>query len=85
MLVLSRKVGERIVVGDKITITVVRLGQGSVRIGIEAPDSMAIVREELLRGDARTNGERLQCMSTARQKQSASSTPSSSMSSSCAM
>lgn len=48
MLVLSRKVGERIVVGDKVTITVVRMGQGSVRIGIDAPGDMAIVREELL-------------------------------------
>lgn len=48
MLVLSRKVGERIVVGDRIKITVVRMGQGSVRIGIEAPNDMAIVREELL-------------------------------------
>jgi len=49
MLVLSRKVGERIVVGDNITITVVRMGQGNVRIGIDAPGDMAIVREELLR------------------------------------
>jgi len=48
MLVLSRKVGERIVVGEHIKITVVRMGQGSVRIGIEAPGDMAIVREELL-------------------------------------
>jgi carbon storage regulator len=48
MLVLYRKVGERIVVGDKITITVVRMGQGNVRIGIDAPGDMAIVREELL-------------------------------------
>lgn len=48
MLVLSRKVGERIVVGDKVTITVVRMGQGSVRIGIDAQGDMAIVREELL-------------------------------------
>jgi carbon storage regulator len=53
MLVLSRKVGERIVVGEKVTITVVRLAQGSVRIGIEAPAEMAIVREELLHGDGK--------------------------------
>ena len=39
MLVLSRKVGEQIVVGDGIVITVVRMGQGSVRIGVEAPTS----------------------------------------------
>ncbi|HEY2841178.1 MAG TPA: carbon storage regulator [Pirellulales bacterium] len=48
MLVLSRKVGERIVVGDVIVITVVRLGQGSVRIGVEAPNEMAIMRQELV-------------------------------------
>lgn len=47
MLVLSRKPGERILVGDDITVTVVRIGPNNVRIGIEAPRSMNIVREEL--------------------------------------
>ena len=47
MLVLSRKVGERILIGDKIAVTVVKLGHGGVRIGIEAPAEMAVVREEL--------------------------------------
>jgi carbon storage regulator len=47
MLVLSRKVGQRILIGDQITITVVRVAQGAVRIGIEAPEHMAIVREEI--------------------------------------
>ena len=47
MLVLSRKVGERILIGDKIAVTVVKLGHGGVRIGVEAPEEMAIVREEL--------------------------------------
>ena len=47
MLVLSRKAGERILVGDDVSITVVRIGPNSVRIGIEAPRSMNIVREEL--------------------------------------
>ena len=47
MLVLSRKIGERILVGDNIRITVVRMSQGNVRLGIEAPDDTAIVREEL--------------------------------------
>jgi carbon storage regulator len=57
MLVLSRKVGERIVVGDRITITVVRMGQGNVRIGIDAPGDMAIVREELLRGPVKDEAQ----------------------------
>lgn len=47
MLVLSRKVGERIWIGDEISITVVRLTGGGVRIGIEAPDELPVIREEL--------------------------------------
>lgn len=47
MLVLSRKVNERIQIGEDITITVVRLSTGSVRIGIEAPGHMTILRDEL--------------------------------------
>ncbi|MGO9111329.1 MAG: carbon storage regulator [Thermoguttaceae bacterium] len=47
MLVLSRKPGERILIGDKISITVVRIAPGIVRIGVEAPDDLPILREEL--------------------------------------
>ena len=47
MLVLSRKTSERILIGDDIAITIVRIGPNSVRIGIEAPKTMNIVREEL--------------------------------------
>jgi carbon storage regulator len=47
MLVLSRKVGERILIGENIAITVVRIGQGGVRIGIDAPNDLIVVREEL--------------------------------------
>ena len=47
MLVLSRKIGERILIGDKIAVTVVKIGHGGVRIGVEAPPEMAVVREEL--------------------------------------
>lgn len=47
MLVLSRKVGERLLIGDQIAITVVRIQGGGVRIGIEAPPHLAVIREEL--------------------------------------
>ncbi len=48
MLVLSRKVGERILIGDNIAITIVRVAQGSVRIGVDAPDNLNVVREEVV-------------------------------------
>ncbi|MEM7782788.1 MAG: carbon storage regulator [Planctomycetota bacterium] len=47
MLVLSRKVGERIWIGDEIAVTVVRITGGGVRLGIEAPAEMPVIREEL--------------------------------------
>ena len=47
MLVLSRKVGERILIGDNISVTIVRVSGGGVRLGIEAPAELAVIREEL--------------------------------------
>ncbi len=47
MLVVSRKVGDRILIGDKVVVTVVKIGSGGVRIGIDAPTEMAVMREEL--------------------------------------
>ena len=48
MLVLSRKLGEKIFIGDNICITVVDIDRGKIRLGIEAPRDIAIYREELL-------------------------------------
>jgi carbon storage regulator len=48
MLVLSRKSGEKILIGDKISITVVRIAPGIVRIGVEAPEDLPVLREELI-------------------------------------
>jgi len=47
MLVLSRKPGEKIHIGTDITITVASVQGNRVRIGIEAPDQISIVRNEL--------------------------------------
>ena len=47
MLVLSRKVGEKILIGEDISVTVVRVGPGVVRLGVEAPQNMTIIREEI--------------------------------------
>jgi carbon storage regulator len=48
MLVLSRKLGEKIVIDDRITVTVVNIDRGKIRLGIEAPLDVVIVRQELL-------------------------------------
>lgn len=47
MLVLSRKLMEKLYIGDEICITVVRLEGGQVRLGIEAPRHIPVVRAEL--------------------------------------
>ena len=47
MLVLSRRQRERIRLGDSIVVTVVRIGGDKVRLGIEAPADMLVLREEL--------------------------------------
>ncbi|MBU0479525.1 MAG: carbon storage regulator CsrA [Proteobacteria bacterium] len=49
MLVLSRKAGEAIVVGDDITLRILEVKGGLVRIGIEAPEEVSIHREEVFK------------------------------------
>jgi carbon storage regulator len=48
MLVLTRKAGENIHIGDQIVISVVRINGQRARLGIEAPPSVSIRRQELL-------------------------------------
>jgi len=48
MLVLSRKLGEKIYIGENICITVVDIDRGKIRLGIEAPRDIPIYRQELL-------------------------------------
>jgi carbon storage regulator len=47
MLVLTRKLMEKVFIGDDICVTVVRLEEGQVRLGIEAPRQVSVVRAEL--------------------------------------
>lgn len=47
MLVLSRKVGEKLVIGDNITVVVNRVAGNRVTLGIEAPPSIRVIRGEL--------------------------------------
>ena len=50
MLVLTRKVGERIQLGDNITVTLVKINGNVVRVGIDAPPEMVVMRQELAEG-----------------------------------
>jgi len=47
MLVLTRRLGEKLHIGDSVVITVVSMKNGRVRIGVEAPAEVAVMREEL--------------------------------------
>jgi carbon storage regulator len=47
MLVLTRREGERILIGENISVTVVRIMGEGVRIGIEAPANVSVIRSEL--------------------------------------
>ena len=48
MLLLSRRTGETIQIGDDITVTVLQVNGNQVSIGITAPDDVKVMREELL-------------------------------------
>lgn len=58
MLVLSRNESQSIIIGDNITITIFAADRGQVRIGIDAPKEVSIVREELLKSPKRDNRDR---------------------------
>ena len=47
MLVCTRKVNQRLFIGNDICITVVEIGNGRTRIGVDAPKSVPIVRDEI--------------------------------------
>ncbi len=47
MLVLSRKLGEKVYIGDGICVTVVDIDRGKIRLGIECPREVPIYRAEL--------------------------------------
>lgn len=59
MLCLTRKLGERILIGKDVVLTVIELSRGQVRIGIDAPRDVPIYREEILRDkDRNDNNDR---------------------------
>lgn len=49
MLIVTRKQGESIVIGENIEIKILEISDGNVRIGIEAPKSIRVLRKELIK------------------------------------
>lgn len=57
MLILTRRTGESLIIGDEVTVTVLGIKGGQVRLGIEAPRDIAIHREEVAERDAAAKAE----------------------------
>ena len=72
MLVLSRKLMEKVYIGDDICVTVVRLENGQVRLGIDAPRHIPVVRAEL---QDQTRGRRGASPSRSSDRPASSPTP----------
>ena len=53
MLVLSRRAGQQILIGDDIVISVVRLGPNTVKLGIDCPKEISILRAEVKEADGK--------------------------------
>jgi carbon storage regulator len=47
MLILTRRVGETVVIGDEVTVTVLGIKGNQVRIGVKAPKNVTVHREEI--------------------------------------
>ena len=48
MLVLTRRLGESLIIGDNIKITVEKISKGQIKLGIDAPKDVVICREEVV-------------------------------------
>jgi carbon storage regulator len=57
MLILTRKIGEGVVLNENITVRVIEISKGVVKLGFEAPKNMLILREELAKAIKESNIE----------------------------
>lgn len=47
MLILTRRIGETVMIGDEVTVTVLRVKGNQVRLGVNAPKTVSVQREEI--------------------------------------
>jgi len=64
MLVLARKLDESIVINDNITVKIIAVEKGVVKLGIDAPSDISIVRNELIKDVTDSNKEAAKDVST---------------------
>ena len=57
MLILTRRVGESVVIGTEVTVTVLRVKGNQVRLGVDAPKSVSVQREEIFHRIKRESSE----------------------------
>jgi carbon storage regulator CsrA len=57
VLILTRRVGETVMIGDEVTVTVLRVKGNQVRLGVNAPKSVSVQREEIFHRIKRENSE----------------------------
>lgn len=57
MLILTRRVGETVMIGDEVAVTVLRVKGNQVRLGVNAPKSISVQREEIFHRIKREAGE----------------------------
>ena len=57
MLILTRRVGETVVIGDEIEVTILGVKGNQVRVGVKAPRNVAVHREEILERIKRENDD----------------------------
>lgn len=61
MLILTRRIGEKLLIGDNIEVVILDVNRNQVKVGIKAPRDMTVLREELYIRDKKVQYNESQC------------------------